>query len=186
MKKLIALLMVLVLLSGCTGKRDEMDRVMRLRAELLGSEGCSFTAHLTADYGDQIHEFTLYCEGRNNGNLGFRVEAPETIAGITGRFQTEEGTLTFDDQALAFPLLVDGQVTPVSGPWIFLKTLLGGYLTACGQEGEYLRLTVNDSYAEDALQMEIWLNEADVPVQGEIIYDGRRIVTMKLENFLIL
>ena len=186
MKKLIALLMVLVLLSGCTGKRDEMDRVMRLRAELLGSEGCSFTAHLTADYGDQIHEFTLYCEGRNNGNLGFRVEAPETIAGITGRFQGEEGALTFDDQALAFPLLVDGQVTPVSGPWIFLKTLLGGYLTACGQEGEYLRLTINDSYDEDALQMEIWLNEADVPVQGEIIYDGRRIVTMKLENFLIL
>ena len=60
MKKLMALLMTLVLLTGCTGKREEMDRVMGLRAELLGSEGCSFTAHLTADYGDEVHEFTLY------------------------------------------------------------------------------------------------------------------------------
>ena len=178
--------MTLVLLTGCTGKREEMDRVMRLRAELLGSEGCSFTAYLTADYGDQIQEFTLYCEGRNNGDLGFRVEAPETIEGITGRFNGREGALTFDDTVLAVPLLVDGQITPVSGPWIFLKTLLGGYLTACGQEGEYLHLSIDDSYEEDALQLEIWLNESDVPVQAEIIYDGRRILTMKLENFLIV
>lgn len=186
MKKWMALIIALVMLSGCTGKRQEMDRVMGLRAELLGSEGCSFTAHLTADYGDEIHEFTLYCEGRNNGDLGFRVEAPETIAGITGRFNGKEGALTFDDKALAFPLLVDGQITPVSGPWIFFKTLLSGYLTACGQEGEYLHLTIDDSYEEDALQLEIWLNEADVPVQGEIVYDGRRILTMKIENFLIV
>ena len=178
--------MTLVLLTGCTGKREEMDRVMRLRAELLGSEGCSFTAHLTADYGDQIQEFTLYCEGRSNGDLGFRVEAPETIEGITGRFNGKEGALTFDDQVLVFPLLVDNQITPVSGPWVFLRTLLGGYLTACGQEGEYLHLTIDDSYEEDALQLEIWLNESDVPIQAEIIYDGRRILTMKLENFLIV
>lgn len=185
MKKFAALMIMLVLLTGCTGKRAEMDRAMTLRADLLGSEGCSFTAHLTADYGDAVHEFTLYCEGWNNGDLGFRVEAPETIAGITGRFKGNEGALTFDEEALAFPLLADGQVTPVSGPWILLKTLLGGFLTACTQEEEYLHLTIDDSYEDDALQMEIWLDESDTPVQGEIIYGGRRILTMKIENFLI-
>ena len=40
MKKLMALIIALVMLTGCTGKREEMDRVMKLRAELLGSEGC--------------------------------------------------------------------------------------------------------------------------------------------------
>jgi len=185
LKKLASLMIALVLLTGCTGKRAEMDRTMTLRADLLGSEGCSFTAHLTADYADEVHEFSLYCEGRNNGDLGFRVESPETLTGITGRFKGEEGALTFDDVALAFPLLADGQITPVSGPWIFLKTLLGGYLTACGQEDEFLHLTIDDSYADDALQMEIWLDEGNVPVRGEIIYDGRRILTMNIENFLI-
>ena len=179
-------MIALVLLTGCTGKRDEMDRAMNLRAALLGSGGCSFTAQICADYGDAIHEFTLYCEGWNNGDLGFRVEAPETLSGITGRFKGEEGALTFDDVALVFPLLADDQVIPVSGPWIFLKTLLGGYLTACGQEGEYLRLTIDDSYEEDALTLEIWLDDRDLPVQAEIVYKGRRILTMIIENFQIL
>ena len=87
---------------------------------------------------------------------------------------------------MSFPLLADDQVTPVSGPWILLKTLLGGYLTACTLEEELLRLTINDSYEEDALQLEIWLSSEDVPIQAEILYDGRRIVTMQIENFRIL
>ena len=185
MKKLAALMTVLVIFTGCTGKRNEMDRVMNLRATLLGSEGCSFTAHIVADYGDTLQEFTLYCEGTNEGNLGFRVEKPESISGITGRFRGEKGELTFEDVALTFPLLADGQVAPVSGPWILLKTLLGGYLTACGMEDDLLRLTIYDSYEEDALQMEIWLNDENLPVQAEIIYDGRRILTMEIENFQI-
>ena len=66
-----------------------------------------------------------------------------------------------------------------------MKTLLGGYLTAANEEGELLHLTINDSYEEDALQMEIWLNAEDLPVCGEIFYEGRRIVTMTAENFQI-
>lgn len=178
-------MITLVILTGCTGKRNEMDRAMNLRAALLGSGGCSFTAQITADYGDELHKFALYCEGMNNGDLGFRVEQPESISGITGRFKGKEGALTFDDVVLAFPLLADGQVTPVSGPWIFLKTLLGGYLTACNQEEDYLHLTINDSYEEDALQLEIWLNGENIPVQAEILYDERRILTMQIENFVI-
>lgn len=185
MKRVAVVLIALVILTACTGKRDEMDRAMKLRADLLGSEGYSFTAHLTADYGYAIHEFTLYCEGRNNGDLGFRVEKPDTISGITGRFNGKEGAVTFDDIALTFPLMADGQVTPVSGPWILVKTLLGGYLTACNQEEEYLHLTIDDSYEDDALQLEIWLDGDNLPVQGEIYYADRRILTMKIENFRI-
>ena len=179
-------MITLVILTGCTGKRAEMDRIMNLRAKLLGSEGCTFTAHISADYGDALHEFTLSCQGDNRGNLKFSVDAPDTIAGVSGVFEEDGGHLTFDDVALAFPLLVDDQVTPVSGPWILLKTLLGGYLTACGTEENLLHVTINDSYEEDALQMEIWLSEGDAPVHAEIFYDGRRIVTMEIDNFQIL
>ena len=186
MKKFAALLVTLVIFAGCTGKGNEMERAMGLRAALLGSEGCTFTAHLCADYGEELHEFTLYCEGKNDGDLGFRVEAPESIQGITGRFRGQKGELTFAEGAVAFPLLADDQVTPVSGPWILLKTLLSGYLTACNQEADHLHLTISDSYEEDALQLEIWLDGQDLPVQAEIIYGGRRILTMEIENFQIL
>lgn len=185
MKRLAAFLIALVMLTGCTGKRDELDRAMALRAKLLACESCSFDASITADYGDEVHTFAMSCTGDNQGNVTFAVSQPESISGITGNIAAGEGKLTFDDVALSFPLLADGQISPVSGPWVFLKTLMGGYLTACGQEEELLRLTIDDSYEEDALQLEIWLNGEDLPVQAEIIYDGRRILTMEVANFQI-
>jgi len=173
------------MLSGCTGKRDELDRVMALRAKLLTCESCSFEADITADYGDSLHSFTLDCTGDNDGNLSFTVTNPETISGIRGKFEVGEGKLTFDDKALTFPLLADGQVTPVSGPWIFLKTLLGGYLTSCVTEDDLLRVSIDDSYEEDALQLDIWFDSDDKPLRAEIFYDGRRIVTMDIKGFEI-
>lgn len=173
------------LLVGCTGKRDELARAMKLRASLLGCLGCSFDVTITADYGDELYEFAMSCTSSGRGDLEFTVTQPESIAGITGKIASGEGNLTFDDTILQFPLLADDQVTPVSGPWILMKTLLGGYLTAANEEEDLLHLTINDSYEEDALQMEVWLNAEDIPVCGEIFYDGRRIVTMTVENFQI-
>ena len=185
MKRIAAVFLALLFCTGCTGKRDELDRAMGLRADLLGCLGCSFDVTITADYGDQVYEFAMSCTADGRGNLDFTVAKPESIAGITGSISSGEGKLTFDDVAVQFPLLADGQVTPVSGPWILMKTLLGGYLTAANEEEDLLHLTINDSYEDDALQMEIWLNSENIPICGEILYDGRRIVTMTVENFTI-
>ena len=183
MKQIVAVFLTVVMLTGCTGKRDELDRAMKLRANVLGCLGCSFDVTVTADYGDAFYTFVMNCQTGGRGDLQFTVLQPESLAGITGEISSGEGKLTFDDVALHFPLLADDQVTPVSGPWILMKTLLGGYLTAANEEGDLLHLTINDSYEEEALQMEIWLDGNDMPVNAEILYDGRRIVTMVVENF---
>ena len=167
------------------GNNKALDTMMDLRADLL-SASCSFYADVTADYGDKLYTFDLFCEGDTQGNLGFRVKAPETIADITGQVSKEGGKLTFTDTALTFPLLADDQVTPVSAPWLLLKTLQGGYLTSAGMEEELLRLTINDSYEDDALQLDIWLDDSDKPILAEILYDGRRILTVSVSNFQIL
>ena len=185
MKRAASVLLILLMLPGCANSRNHIDRMMGLRGELLASESCCFTASVTADYGDRVHEFRMDCAGDSQGNLTFSVTAPESIAGITGSISSGGGKLTFDDTALTFPLLADGQVAPVTAPWIFLKTLRGGYLTSAGEEGELLRVTVDDTYEEDALHLDIWLNEADKPVQADILYDGRRILSIVLENFEI-
>lgn len=184
MRKSAWLLVLALLLSGCSGKREELDRAMKLRAQLLAAD-CSFDVEITADYGDEIYTFATSCQGDSKGNLGFTVTAPETIAGITGAVRKGEGELTFSDTVLAIPLMADGQLSPVSAPWILLKTLQGGYLTAAGMEGEFLRLTVNDSYAEDALQLDIWLDENDHPVRADVLYGNRRILAMTVSNFCI-
>lgn len=183
--KIAAVILAFLLLSGCEGPEAELDRAMALRAKLLASS-VSFDADITADYGDGVHNFSVYCEGDSQGNLGFRVTAPETIADITGRIDGGEGKLIFSDTALAFPLLAEDQLTPVSAPWIFYQTLRSGYLTSAGMEDDMLRLTIDDSYEEDALTVDIWMDSLDNPIRAEILYDGRRILTLDIENFQIL
>ena len=180
--KIIAVLLALLCLSGCGSKDAELERAMNLRAKLLTS-AVSFDAEITADYGSEIHTFSVYCQGDSQGNLGFRVTAPESIADITGRIEAGEGKLTYRDTVLAFPLLAEDQLSPVSAPWIFYTTLRGGYLTAAGMEEDLLRLTIDDSYREDALTVDIWLDGMDTPVRAEILYDGRRILTLLIKNF---
>jgi len=183
--KFLAAVLSVLFLTGCTGKGAELDRAITLRAELLPSS-VSFDAEITADYGDEVQVFSVYCEGDAKGNLGFRVTGPETIEGITGRIDAGEGNLTFRDAVLAFPLMAEDQLSPVSAPWIFYQTLRGGYLNAAGMEDDLLRLTIDDSFEEDALKVDIWLDEKNCPVRAEILHDGRRFLTLTIENFQIL
>lgn len=185
MKRIVAALCLLVLLTGCTGSDEALDRAMAMRAKLLACETCSFDAQITADYGDKTYTFAMNCVADSQGAVTFTVTEPQTIAGITGTVSAAGGKLTFDGQALSFQLMADGLITPVTGPWILLKTLRSGYLTSCGAEGENLRLAIDDSYADDALHLDIWLGQDDLPIRGEILWQGRRLVSIDVKNFVI-
>ena len=185
MKKILAMVLLLLTLGGCVAKDEGMDRAMALRQRLLKAEGCSFDVELTADYGDKTFTFCLKCDADSKGNVKFQVTAPQSIAGITGEISTSGGKLTFDGQALTFQLMAQGQISPVSAPWILLKTLRSGYLTSSGQDGQCLRIAIDDSYADDALHLDIWLDMGDIPVRGEILWQGRRILSMDVKNFQI-
>lgn len=182
MKRMVAMLCIVVLLAGCTQKNDGLDRAMALRAKIL-AQAIEFETDITADYGDKTYTFSAKCSADSGGNLTFSVTKPETISGISGSVSASGGKLTFDGKALSFPLLADDQITPVSAPWVLVKTLRSGYLTSCGAEGNLLRLAIDDSYADDALHLDIWLDENDMPVRGEILWQGRRILSMEIKNF---
>ena len=49
-----------------------------------------------------------------------------------------------------------------------------------------LRLTIDDTYEDDALQLDIWLNEQDMPKHAEIVYDGRKILSLNVTEFRIM
>jgi len=186
MKRLCSLLLVVVLfLTGCGSGASELDEAMELREKLLKASGCAFDAAVTADYGDKLFSFRLRCQGDGAGNLTFSVLEPESIAGISGTVSSGGGALTFDDTALSFPMMADGQVTPVTAPWLLLKTLRSGYLTSAGLEGETLRMAIDDSYQEDALHLDIWA-EGEKITRGEFLYDGRKILSVDVADFQFL
>ena len=185
MKRIIAAVCLLVLLAGCSGKHEEMDRAMALRSKLL-AQGAAFDAEITADYGDEVYTFSMACQLDAQGKLSFSVTAPESIRGIGGEISAAGGALTFDGEALSFPLLADGQASPISAPWLLIRSLQGGYLTSAGMEGEYLRLQVDDSFEENDLTLTVWLNDLNQPVSADIVYACRRIQSITVHNFTLL
>lgn len=186
MKKCAVCVLIFLFLTGCSGPPDEMDIGLELRSKLLQASACFFTAEITADYGDKIHTFVLNCSADTKGEVAFTVMEPAAISGITGNLSGVGGTLTFDDTALHFELMADDQLSPISAPWILLKTLRSGYMTsACKEDGRIL-LSVDDSYEDDALRLDIWLDSENIPEQADILFDGRRILSVSVDDFEIL
>lgn len=173
------------MLCGCEGQDDNLQRAMELRTQML-SKSVSFEVEITADYGDQSYTFSMGCQVDQEGELTFSVLKPDTLAGISGTIGAVGGKLTFDDVALAFETMAEGRLSPISGPWVLMKALRSGYITSCCVEEELLRISVDDSYEEDALHLEVWVDGENKPVQAEIYWDGRRLLTLTVTNFEIL
>jgi hypothetical protein len=182
LKRIFLVVLVLLILTGCEHD-DEWSNVLQILERLLKASGCSFSAHITADYGQIIHTFSMHCEVDRNGTLAFTVVQPDTIAGITGTVSSEGGKLTFDDHVLAFELMAEGRLSPVSAPWIMIHALRGGYMKSYSRTDEGLRIEVNDSYQEDALQLMIDQDRDGKLVGGEIYWKGQRLLTVVTENF---
>ena len=182
MKRFLVLLVAAMFLFGCAAEDGQLDRAMNLRAQMI-AKTVSFDAKIVADYGDEIYEFVMECAASVDGELRFTVREPQTIAGIGGTVSATGGKLTFDDTALAFELMADGQINPVSAPWVLVRTLRGGYLTSCCEEDGMLRVSIDDSYEDDALHLEIWLDETDTPKEAEIYWQGRRLLSISVSNF---
>jgi len=117
------------------------------------------------------------------GKISFTVTKPESLSGICGSISDVGGNLIYEDTALAFPLMADEQLSPVSAPWLLIKTLRSGYIKAVGREDGMLRVTIDDSYQQDALQLDIWMTEEDSPVRAEILHNGSRILSLSVSNF---
>lgn len=186
MKKIIAVMLLVFLLCGCQKMEKDIEPATQLRQRLQSAQGCTFDAEITADYGDSVYTFTMLCRTDKEGNMTFTVSEPDSISGITGMVRAERGEIIFDDQVLAFNTLADGYITPVVSPWVMTHGLIGGYIRSCGKDGENQRITLNDSYADDALEMDVWLDADGNPIRCEILYRERRCLTIKVKNFTCL
>ncbi len=180
MRRFLPLLLVFLL--GCSGPDPAMEAALELRSRCLGAAQITFEAELCADYITNIEHFTLECAFDGTDTMRFTVTEPEEIAGIRGSVSGTEGAVEFDGTVLAFPLLADGRLSPVSGPWVLLKAIRSGAIIAAGKEGERIHLTIDDSYADNALTVDLWLEEGEVE-EAEIAWEGRRCMTMTVEDF---
>ena len=186
MKYALCLILVISLLCGCQTENAPLGDGLVFRQRLLSGNGCVFIAEVTADYGDVIYQFAMQCQADKQGNMVFTVLSPESITGIKGTITESAGHLTFDGTALAFAPIADGQVTPVTAPWLFLRTLRSGYIASAAQGEGMTYLQIDDSYHDNALHLDIWLDGTLTPVRSEILWEGRRILSLIIKEFTIL
>lgn len=179
MKRFLPLLLVFFL--GCSGRDLAMEEALALRSRCLAGN-VSFETEIRADYITNIEAFSLDCAFDETGEMAFAVTEPDDIAGIQGTVTGTEGTVIFDEVVLGYPLLAEGRLSPLAAPWVLVKALREGCILAVGREGELLHLTIDDTYADNALTLDIWLEEGQVE-EAEIAWEGRRCVTMTVEDF---
>lgn len=186
MKRLIGLLLVVTLLTGCNKSSSAMDQALKFRDLLLRSGSGTFDAVITADFGDILHVFKMNCQWDSSDNMKFCVLEPETIAGVSGIIYQNNGKITFDDKALLFDTMADGSISPVNAPWVVLLAMRSGYIKGAGSNPDGCIIQLNDSYKENALNVNLQINDDCIPAFAEIFYDGRRVVSINFENFTML
>lgn len=185
MKRVCVCLILCCLLIGC-GQNIGLEKSLMLREEISKGKGFRFQCTITADYVDSFRTFQLDCTVNSDGDVMFTVISPDSISGISGIVDGHEGKLTFDSHILSFPLLADGLLSPVSMPWIVIEALRGGYIRSSAEEDPLIKVTFDDTFSGQTLQVAAWI-QGDLKLDHcEIIWEGRRILSMTVESFVWL
>jgi hypothetical protein len=186
LKRFLCLALVLISLTGCKQNENGLEIALRLRDSLLSSKSCSFVGKVTAEFSERAYCFKMNCQYSSDQELEFSVLEPNTISGITGSVSQEGGKITFDEKALLFETMADGRISPVSAPWLMMKSITSGYIKGAGDCPEGYLVQIDDSYREKVLKLLITLDHSGMPLFCEIFWEGVRIVSIEIENLIIL
>lgn len=183
MKKVVAWILAILLFSGCSPRTGQSEAILQLRQKITASDSCEFDTKITADFGSYTYVFRLQCAMDAQNSLRFCIAEPKTISDICGRIDIDGGEISFDDRVLGFPLLAEGELSPVSAPWIFLRGLRSGYISSTGKDGDSLKVTIDDVFDGEPLRLDVWMDGGNTPYYAEILWKNRRILSLDVENF---
>ncbi len=168
-------------LTGCRSGDRNLSDALNFRTKLLGSNGCTFTCHVDADYGDGVHSFSMDCDFEGE-SCSFTITAPDSIRGISAKVEDDGSELSFEDLRLEYGTLANGYVAPLTAPWIIASAWTEGYIDHAGRDGEDYVLVIRKGYDKEELTVISWLRHG-VPVHAEVLYQGEKVLTVKIENF---
>lgn len=181
-KKGLIYLFLLILLSGCAKAEKPTQKALDFRTELMRSEGCSFVADITADYGDKIYEFSVQVQ-YDMEKTKLTVLSPEEISGIAATVSENGSKLSFDGTELDFGKLANGYVSPISAPWLLGQCWTAEYISGAGADGQYERITYLKGYNDRELTVNTWLNAEGIPIRAEVLHEGQRCLNIEIRDF---
>lgn len=172
-------------LAACGGEETSpVQEALSFRTDLLAVDQCSFTAQVTADYGERAYTFGLDCvyEPRND-RAELTVTEPESIAGITAAMEGTDGTVAFDGTALELGTLASGKTAPMALPQLLGQAWTGGYIESQTEADSGFLVTYQVGYEQDALMVYTAFDEGGVPLWAEIYDEDTCVLQAELSNF---
>ena len=171
-----------LLLTGCAGADKTMQPALDLRAALLDAGGCTFTADVTADFGETTCSFTANCTYTPEKT---RVEicSPDVLAGIAATITDDGASIEFDGVVLELGQLAGGNLAPLAAPHILAACWAGEYIRSAGHEADGTRVTYLRGYEEEELTVETLLLDDGVPSSADISYGGTAAVSAAITDF---
>ena len=177
-----ALMISLVLLSGCAGGEDWEERFSLARQELAAASQLSFTAEITADMGETVFECTLACV-RDGEGTEMTVLSPELAQGVVVRSDGGGAKLSYD--GLELYVGETGGVTPVGAVPVLTAALVDGYAEDFYTEAyEDTPCLVARVYIDEDTHALIWLEEETLtPLYAELVQSGTAAVRCRFSDF---
>ena len=194
-KCMCALMMTLILLTGCSGGGQEASRsaeelALTIRAEYLAMTACTASVDITADYGQRVYEYSMDISWQKGGETRLTVTAPEKIAGITARIQDGSSYLEYEGASLETGALSGTGLSPIEVVPATLNYILSGYIGECDfemvEEKELLWFCCRDPECEPGVGTEaaFWFDpETHALTQAEILSDGYCVVRCVFHDF---
>lgn len=178
---------LLLALTGCAGSEDgAVQEALNFRTSLLAADHCSFTADVTADYGERVGNFTLECTYSPAANgAELTVTAPDSIAGISAAVDGEEASVTFEDVSLELGTLAGGQVAPLQLPQLLGDAWTYSYVESQSEEGDGILVTYRSGYDDEELLVFTRFDSTMTPVQAEVYSDGVCVLTAALSDYAV-
>lgn len=193
-RSISCVLMMILLLTACGMRtQDDPDELAaRIRTEYLSASGGSAAAEISADYGEQVFDFTVNADWEREGDLVLTVTAPEPVAGITARIRDGETCLEYDGMGLSLGALDGEGLTPVSALPALLERICTGYIARCSWFGEgaqrELRLLCRDpeNAPEEGVEYLICIDPATHALtQAQVSVDGVLRLRVRFTQFTL-
>lgn len=185
---LFPLMMSLLLLAGCGGggKTSSSEALaLAIQKDFAAMTTCSCQVALTADYETRVFDYVLDVTYDASG-ADLTIVEPELARGVSAHIEAGQTQLVYDGFSLdAGPLTADG-LSPVEAVPAFYQAISAGYIATVDAAGETLTVTYRDGESQPGVGLETVVTfdaKTHAPLEGELFYDGTRVVTAQVKDF---
>ncbi|MDR1298785.1 MAG: outer membrane lipoprotein-sorting protein [Oscillospiraceae bacterium] len=171
---------------ACSGRAEREALEADIKDSFRGAGGIEATANITADYGDNVFDFTVKYVG--TADMGtVEILKPDQVAGAVAKVTFPECYLEYDGASVeAGPLTGDG-LSPVQALPVLLGQWTDGYPEIMSSErvGGIDALAI-ETQITDTVSQKTWFDpETLLPVRSEIYDTGKMVVSCSMESILI-